>query len=264
LAHLLLILEYIERPVNRKGKIMLEAINSQELGWILQTQQTQQFSQPDPENMPIPTADLQAVTVNISAIGKLLSSRREMDPETAADLKDFLKQMREAFQAGNFDAESIAKQASDKLAGYAKSHGIDLVKVVTQAADFVQTHMPPGGMTAPDAERLADVLMDSWDANGDQVLTADEAPFSSTLFGKLDANKDGKLDKTELKDLLFALDDAGRTGQTSTKKTHGSDSTTTQKVTAQFDTNGDGVADTQEITMYNEKGEVVSITTQPT
>jgi Ca2+-binding EF-hand superfamily protein len=246
-----------------KEKTMLEAIDFQELGRFFQIQQMQQLTQLDPDNTPIPTPDSQAVAVDISSIGKLLSSSQEMDPETAADLKDFMKQMREAFQAGNFDAQSIAGQASDKLAAFAKSHGIDLVEAVTQAADFVQTHMPPSAMPAPNADRLADDLMKAWDANGDQVLTPDEVPFTSTLFEKLDDNKDGRLDKNELKDLVSALNDAAQTGQNSAKKAGGSDGATTQKITAEFDTNGDGVADTQEITTYNEKGEVESVTTQP-
>lgn len=113
-------------------------------------------------------------------------------------------------------------------------------------------------------DRMATDLIAEKDANGDGLLSMDEVNMPEEVFNKMDRNADGQLDKKELAD--FAAQQArhgGKPGPTGKKpggKTKGNDETTESVV--EIDTDGDGIADTEEVTTLNAKGEVQSVITR--
>jgi len=236
---------------------MLDGVNLKGLGGILRMQRTGQVDQINP-NIPAGIAGLQPDTVEISSIGRLLGSVEQMDEATAADLHDFMSIMHQALQSGSFDAYTIADLASENLTSFARDQGIDLAEVAGEHADLarMQSGMPP-------ADRIAQTLIDNWDTDSDNLLNSDEAPISERLFQKLDKNEDDQLDKNELAELLSRADSSSQTGQKPQKNAASDDKATSEMITAEFDTTGDGQVDTQEVTTYGQNGQVESVTTQP-
>ncbi len=110
-------------------------------------------------------------------------------------------------------------------------------------------------------DRIATEILAEKDANGDGVLTANEINIPQEAFEKADTNADGKLDKKELTDFAASKATQGDKAGKGIGKDKGADETTESVV--EIDTDGDGVADTEEVTTLNAKGEVISVTTRP-
>ena len=109
-------------------------------------------------------------------------------------------------------------------------------------------------------DRIATDIIAEWDTNGDGLLTMDEVKMPDELFEKMDQNADGKLDKNELADFAFKASQRGHeAGKKGGSKGEGG---TTESV-VQIDTDGDGIADTEEVTTLKASGEVESVTTRP-
>ena len=108
-------------------------------------------------------------------------------------------------------------------------------------------------------DRIATDIIAERDTNGDGLLTMDEVKMPDELFEKMDQNADGKLDKNELKNMLKKASGEQKTGKKSGGKGKGE---TTESV-VQIDTDGDGVADTEEVTTLTANGQVENVTTRP-
>ena len=111
-------------------------------------------------------------------------------------------------------------------------------------------------------DRIATDFIKEQDANGDGLLTIDEVAMPQELFNKADTNADRQLDRKELAE--FAEQHAkqsGRAGKKPGGKGKGDDETTESIV--EIDTDGDGIADTEEVTTLNAKGEVQTVITRP-
>lgn len=108
-------------------------------------------------------------------------------------------------------------------------------------------------------DRIAADIIAEQDVNGDGVLSMNEVKMSDELFGKMDQNSDGKLDKNEIADFASK---ASRNGQKAGKKGRGKSKGGTTESVVRIDTDGDGIADTEEITTLNASGEVQSVTTR--
>lgn len=107
-------------------------------------------------------------------------------------------------------------------------------------------------------DRIAANIIAEKDVNGDGVLSKDEVKMSNELFGKMDQNADGKLDKNEIADFASK---ASQQGQKTGKKGGAKGKSQTTESVVRIDTDGDGIADTEEVTTLNAKGEVQSVTT---
>lgn len=110
-------------------------------------------------------------------------------------------------------------------------------------------------------DRIATDFIAEKDVNGDGVLTADEVNMPQEVFNKMDTNADGRLDKKELTDFAAQRANQGQKAGKKSGKGKGDDQTTESVV--EIDTDGDGIADTEEVTTLNAKGEVQSVTTRP-
>ena len=108
--------------------------------------------------------------------------------------------------------------------------------------------------------RIALDLIVQKDTNGDGLLSANEIDMPQEVFNKIDKNADGQLDKKELTDFAAHRAKQGGKPGKGPGKTKG-DAGTTESV-VQIDTDGDGIADTEEVTTLNAKGEVQSVTTR--
>ncbi len=108
-------------------------------------------------------------------------------------------------------------------------------------------------------DRIAADIIAEQDTNGDGLLTMDEVKMPDELFEKMDQNADGKLDKNELVD--FASKASQREHEAGKKDGGKGEGETTESV-VQIDTNGDGIADTEEVTTFKASGEVESVTTR--
>ena len=108
-------------------------------------------------------------------------------------------------------------------------------------------------------DRIAADIIAKQDVNGDGVLSPDEVKMPDELFGKMDQNADGKLDKNEIADFASRASQQGnKTGKKGGGKSKGG---TTESV-VQIDTDGDGIADAEEVTTLKANGEVESVTTR--
>ena len=108
-------------------------------------------------------------------------------------------------------------------------------------------------------DRIATDIIAERDVNGDGVLSKDEVKMPDELFEKMDQNADGKLDKNEIADFASKASQQGhKAGKKGGSKGKGQ---TTESV-VQIDTNGDGIADTEEVTTLKPSGEVESVTTR--
>ncbi len=109
-------------------------------------------------------------------------------------------------------------------------------------------------------DRAAAHFIAEKDANGDGVLTMDEVNMPQEAFNKMDANADGQLDKKELANA--AAQRAKQSGKAGKKSGKGKgDDETTESINL-IDTDSDGIADTEEVTTLNAKGEVQSVITR--
>lgn len=236
---------------------MIDGIGIEGLGEILQVQKIQRVGGADTGDMPRRIVGMLKDAAEISPVGQMMHSFEKMDDATRAEFKEFMKNMRQEFRSGDYDAESIAGSASDGLTAYAENQGIDLMGAVENLANFAQVNMPlPGGLNG-NPDRMAEKLFSRLDANGDGVLDSNEFEIPQPLFVNLDRNADGVLDKEELK----ALEEMKPKGKNAGKGSK-EDQSTTEQVTGRFDTDGDGIADTEEVTTYNAKGEVQSVETR--
>ena len=108
-------------------------------------------------------------------------------------------------------------------------------------------------------DRIAADIIAERDVNGDGVLSRDEVKMPDELFEKMDQNADGKLDKNEIADFASKASQQGhKAGKKGGSKGKGE---TTESV-VQIDTDGDGIADTEEVTTLKPNGEVESVTTR--
>jgi hypothetical protein len=236
---------------------MVDGIGIEGLGDILQTQKVQRVGGADTGDMPRRMVGALKDAAEISPVGQMMHSFGQMDDATRAEFKEFMKNMRQEFGSGNYDAESIAGSASDGLTAFAENQGIDLMGAVENLANFAQVHLPLRGGLKGNPDRMAEKLISRLDADGDGVLDSIEIEIPQPLFVNLDSNENGVLDKDELKALGEMRPKGKKAGKGSKK-----DQSTTEQVTGRFDTTGDGVADTEEVTTYNANGEVQSVETR--
>ncbi len=108
-------------------------------------------------------------------------------------------------------------------------------------------------------DRIAVDIIAERDVNGDGVLSMNEVKMPDELFGKMDQNADGKLDKNEIADFASK---ASQQGHKAGKKGGGKGKGETTESVVQIDTDGDGIADTEEVTTLKANGEVESVTTR--
>jgi len=238
---------------------MIEGIDFNGLDGFQQIQSVQQFAEMNQENMSSQMMGSGGDIAKISPIGNMISSIDQMDEGTTADFKDFMQHMQEEFQSGNFDGQSIANYASDNLTSFAQSQGIDLTEAVQKHANFIQIHRNVSGMYMGAPDQTAENLMSFLDENGDGVLDSNEAKIPGQIFEKLDQNNDGLLDKEEIEAASEMVQDGQKAGQKGSKGNQGS----TEEVSAQIDTDGDSVVDTEEVTTYSANGDVEGVTTRP-
>lgn len=237
---------------------MIESVGFDALESIFEIQKVNRSQQADKVTGPLQAIMRDSDTAEISPIGQIMSSIEQMDDQTKADFQEFMENMHEQFKSGNFDTRSLAASASDNLINFAESIGLDLTEAIDKFAEFVQVHGPMGRQPVGDSDQMAQNLIDNLDENGDGVLSSDEFGIPKHIFDKMDSNSDGLLDKEELKA-------PGQMGPKGNKAGKGSqnDQNTTEQVTATFDTDGDGIADTEEVTTYGASGEVQSIESRP-
>ena len=108
-------------------------------------------------------------------------------------------------------------------------------------------------------DRIAADIITERDVNGDGALSMDEVKMPDKFFDKTDQNGDGLLDKNELTDFVSKASHRGlKAGKKEGSKGKGQ---TTESV-AQIDTDGDGIADTEEVTTLKPNGQVKSVTTR--
>jgi Ca2+-binding EF-hand superfamily protein len=110
-------------------------------------------------------------------------------------------------------------------------------------------------------DRAATDFIAEKDANADDVLTMDEVNLPQELFNKMDTNADGQLDKKELTEFETKL--PGYDGEVGKKSGKGKGNDGTTESVVEIDTDGDGIADTEEVTTLNAKGQVQSVATRP-
>lgn len=95
--------------------------------------------------------------------------------------------------------------------------------------------------------------------NGDGALVPKDVKVLGKNFEKIDENKDGLLDSDEIK----TAGDIPQSDQRTQKKGSKDKGSTTEEVTAQFDSDGDSVIDTEEVTTYGADGSIESVDTRP-
>jgi len=246
---------------------MVDSISSSNLENILSLSQLQQIDKKDkPDGPPPPMISGDGDNAQISDIGQLVHVVGSMDEQTQSDLKDFMELMQDAFAHGNYDASALASQASENLVAFAKSQGIDLEKAVSDHADFVQNHpMPP---QKPNLENAVSQIFQDLDTDGDGALTQEEAGISEALLTQADQDQNGTLTQEEVLNAMPSSlgPNEASASEGSPKASGGSDSSSggdTTESTTPIDTDGDGIADTEQVTTYNTDGEVESVTYQP-
>jgi len=188
------------------------------------------------------------IIMTVSGMGQSMSMLSLLQPPSANDIASRIMKKLDTNGDGVLSADEISKGGKHtKMIQAADANGDGQV-TMDELLAAISKYQQMGSMQPPGASDIASSIIKNLDTNGDGVLSASDSSASGAtakIIQAADANGDGKVTMEELT-AYISKQQQGMMGKMHSHHHHGAGNMA-NSIMAAFDTNGDGVLSTSEV-----------------